>query len=284
MNDPSSISLPGLAVKKLRQSVSVLKEDWRRTLPFLFIIMAAVTAAVMIFQGGIAGAHRISQWPEKGGFFGFINNLWPYVVITQDHYLDTFKGLQFLRFFGTTRETGTAFLAVPLYFIFPAFLTYLIMRIKAGRLITGLLKLPVRLIRSLTAKEQGSQSYGVAMALLLSFLVLNPLTIVILALWSLLSLSNQKGSGLMFFFAVTKTDLNRLRGLGHLQTPVTGSVGGFAIGMLIAVPAILFTWFLCDYRMWSRIVFLLLPAAALFLGPFIKHLLKKEGSKEGAAV
>ena len=282
MNDPTSISLLGMALKKLRQIVTVFKQDWRRVLPFLLIVTAGIIVVAMLFSGGIAKGDRISEWPAKGGLFSLVNNLWPYLVVTQDHSLEVFKGLQFYRFFGTgetgSGETGTAFLAAPLYFIFWAFLLYLIARIRTGRLITGVVRLPVRLVRSLAMKEQGSPSYGIALALLLSFLVLNPITIILLALWAYLSLSNTHGSGLMFFFSVAKADWYRLRGIGHMKPQITSSVGGFVTGMLIAVAAVLFTWFLCDYRMWSRIVFLLLPAGLLFLGPFITHIIKKDSS------
>ncbi|MCL2299234.1 MAG: zinc ribbon domain-containing protein, partial [Firmicutes bacterium] len=261
---PGPQSLGDIVIEKLRQIWTNLKKNWKRTLWIKILgsllFFGLFILATMVFQGMIADTYLISNWARKGGLFKLIGNLWPYLVISQDSKLHVFKGLQFLEglrkiFTSMPKEIKTSYLVTPLYMIFPAFVMSLLLRIKAGgrRFFRDLAGLPQTIFKYMGLKQRGAQGYGVAMALLLCFLLLNPVTAAVLALWALISVSNRYGSGLMLFFSAGKMDINRInnRAPKHRVESAVGASGGFAVGMVLASAVNLLVWLLFEYRMWS---------------------------------
>ena len=273
---PGPQSLGNIVVDKIRQIWQYLKKDWKRTLLFkilgFILFIGLFTIWTMIFQGIIADTYHVSRWVNKGGIFNFFGNLLPYITITKDSGLEIFKGLQFFsvldKIFHLPREIKTSFLATPLYIVLPMFLISMFMYIRTGkRFFKDIAGLPKTIFKYMTMEQNGAQCFGIALALVFSFLILNPVTIVVLAIWTLISVSNRYGSKLMIFFMASKMDLNRIkkRELSQRAESAIGATGGFAVGMIISVVVTLFTWFIFEYHMWSRVVFLLLPGVLLFI-------------------
>ncbi|MDR0782957.1 MAG: hypothetical protein LBE83_04265 [Propionibacteriaceae bacterium] len=202
---------------------------------------------------------------------GIINcgSLLPYVVVLTDAHLAPFKGLQA---FNLTTTWG---LVLPMWFVTAAFVIELISRLRAKRLgadlaamipsVVRFLRTPVRVFRTPGLER----AYGLGLALLVVFFAFNPIIIVVIALWGLLSMGSERPGGPLVFFVQAKMDFNRLR-RRDLEAGIErtlGFTGGFIVGLWGGGLIVLLSWFAFDYALWARLVFLILPAIIAFVLP-----------------
>jgi len=231
-------------------------------------IIAVVATTVLlaglvgVFHTLVAGGTPVSTWPARGGFFGFVGNLWPYVVVAFDSDLGVFKGFQVLT------PSGTWWQVIPMWFVATAFVASLVARARSGQLAST----PRTMMRRLAVALRTARSelwYGVGLGLLVAFLGFNPVTVVVLALWALVAMGGSAPGGPYTFFLQARMDANRLRrrDLGVGLRSVLGFTGGCVAGLWAGMVMVLFVWFAFEYALWARLVFLVGPAvAAVVLG------------------